>query len=101
MASIAGLLFRDRWRITITVAGLLGSFALFQFTELDLWVQDHFYDFQTRAWLVDKKAGFPRMVFYTGPKVVIIRWGGDSHAGLPAESAAARVPRPERSFVVR
>jgi len=53
-------------------AALLGFFLLFEFTPLDLWVQDFFYDFSARVWLVDAKAPLPRLLFYTGPKVLII-----------------------------
>lgn len=54
------------------LAGLAGCFLLFEFTSLDLWVQDAFYDFSARAWRVDDQAPVPRLLFYTGPKVLII-----------------------------
>ena len=50
---------------------LLALFGVFETTGLDLWVQDQFYDFSTRAWMVDQNAPMPRMWFYTGPRTLI------------------------------
>ena len=61
--------------ILVTILLLAGEFALFQFTELDLRLQDHLFDFTKGQWLVDKRAELPRLLFYTGPKVVIIVLG--------------------------
>lgn len=46
-------------------------FLLFEFTGMDLWVQDHLYNFQAKSWLVDEHAPVPRLLFYSGPKVLI------------------------------
>ena len=55
------------------VALLFCVFGLFEITNIDLWTQDHFYNFATKSWLVDAKAPLPRLLFYTGPKTLI--WG--------------------------
>lgn len=55
---------------------LAGAFALFEFTDLDIQVQDHCYDFQNHRWLVEKQDTLPRILFYTGPKVVMAVTGG-------------------------
>lgn len=64
------------WRIDRTlgpaIALLLLLFLAFEYTGIDLWVQDHFYNFTTRAWIVDGNAPGPRLCFYDGPKVAII-----------------------------
>ena len=57
------------------VAALLVLFTLFEVTDLDLWVQDHFFDFATGQWWVDAKAPVPRAFFYDGPKYLIILLG--------------------------
>ena len=65
-------------------------FFLFEFTGIDLWVQDHFYHFQKRTWFVDADASIPRhtsLLFYTGPKILI--W----IIGLTAIAAAIFYPR--------
>lgn len=54
-----------------TTALLLAVFAVFEITGIDLWLQDHFYNFTTHAWLVDADAPLPRLLFYTGPKALI------------------------------
>jgi len=64
------------WRIDSTfwpTVGLLALlFVLFEFTGVDLWVQDHFYQSDTPQWLVDGNAAGPRLWFYDGPKILII-----------------------------
>lgn len=59
---------RSLW---ITLALLAGVLVLFEFTELDLALQDHFYNFETRRWVVDEKAPLGRLVFYNGPKALV------------------------------
>lgn len=51
---------------------LAAALALFELTGLDLWVQDRFYDPATGRWLVDATEPLGRMVFYNGPKALII-----------------------------
>jgi membrane-associated PAP2 superfamily phosphatase len=62
--------------LAVTLALLAGTMALFEFTTLDLWVQDHFFDFAQHRWWVDKQARLPKLLFYTGPKVVLGVAGG-------------------------
>lgn len=62
--------------LTITLILLAGAFALFEFTDLDIQVQDHCYDFAKHRWLVEKQDTLPRILFYTGPKVVMAIAGG-------------------------
>lgn len=59
-----------------SLALLFACFGLFEITGIDLWVQDHFYNFGTDAWLVNAKAPLPRLLFYTGPKALIWALGG-------------------------
>jgi membrane-associated PAP2 superfamily phosphatase len=58
---------------TLWVAFLcLGAvFTLFEFTDLDLKLQDHFYHFDTRRWIVDEKEPVGRLIFYNGPKALV------------------------------
>ncbi len=60
---------RSLWPAVIALAGVI---LLFELTNLDLWVQDHFFDFVSGQWWVDRKAPGPRVWFYNGPKYVII-----------------------------
>jgi len=55
---------------------LLGAVcAVFAGTDLDLAVQDRFYDFATARWLMDGHDPVGRLWFYQGPKVVIAAIG--------------------------
>ena len=52
---------------------LLGAvLAVFEFTNLDLWLQDHFYDAGAGRWWVDGADPAGRLFFYNGPKGLII-----------------------------
>ena len=46
-------------------------FLVCEATGIDLWVQDHFYNFATRSWLVDAASPIPRLIFYTGSKACV------------------------------
>jgi membrane-associated PAP2 superfamily phosphatase len=62
--------------LAVTLLLLAGTFALFEFTDLDLRLQDHCYDFGKHRWRVEKQDTGPRLLFYTGPKVVLAVTGG-------------------------
>lgn len=55
----------------VTLGLLAGVLALFEFTDLDLALQDNFFDFESRRWLVDAKDPSGRLVFYNGPKALV------------------------------
>jgi membrane-associated PAP2 superfamily phosphatase len=57
------------WPAVLALAGVL---ALFEFTELDLHLQDRFYDGGARRWVVDAENPLGRLLFYNGPKALII-----------------------------
>lgn len=46
-------------------------FGVCEATGIDLWLQDHFYNFATHRWLVDSEAPLPRMLFYLGAKRLV------------------------------
>lgn len=66
---------RKRW-VLIQLIVLAGVLALFHIVDIDLWVQDHLYSFETHSWLVDRRAPTPRMLFYTGPKYALGAFAG-------------------------
>jgi len=57
------------WFGAAVLAGFLG---LLEATSLDLWVQDHFYDFARGRWMVDAADPLGRLLFYDGPKILIM-----------------------------
>lgn len=54
---------------------LTGALALFEFTNVDLALQDHFYDFAQQRWIVDGNEPVGRAVFYNIPKLGVIVTG--------------------------
>jgi membrane-associated PAP2 superfamily phosphatase len=59
-------------QILITALLLIAVIALFQFTQLDIIVQNYFYNFQTKSWLIDKSEPILRFFFYDGIKTLLI-----------------------------
>lgn len=57
------------------LALLAASLALFELTNLDLALQDRFFDFATGTWLVDARDRLGKLFFYNGPKRLIIALG--------------------------
>ena len=60
---------RTLWPAVLVLAGGL---VLFEFTGLDLAVQDRLFDSEARRWAVDATNPAGRAIFYTGPKALII-----------------------------
>lgn len=56
-------------------ASLVAALALFEFTPLDLVVQDWCYDFAAGRWVVDGNEPVGRFWFYNGPKFGVILTG--------------------------
>ena len=54
---------------------LLGAICAFEFSPLDFWLQDHFYDPLAGHWWVDKNEPLSRALFYSFPKAAIIAVG--------------------------
>lgn len=69
MKGRAAGLDRTLWPALFALAAVLAGF---EFTDLDLAVQDRFFDFETRRWAVDAQDPLGRALFYTGPKVALI-----------------------------
>ncbi len=58
--------------IFITSVVLLLSITLFEYSDLDLWLQNFFYNFETGQWLLDRDEAITKFLFYDGIKKVII-----------------------------
>ncbi|BCS94428.1 hypothetical protein DSLASN_00600 [Desulfoluna limicola] len=61
--------------IALWGALLVGVVALFEWTNLDLQVQDRLFNFEANGWMVDREAPLPRLLFYTGMKGGLIAFG--------------------------
>lgn len=55
-------------QVVLTVAGILMVLALFEFSDIDMWIQSRLYQFDSGQWLVDKHNQTLRYVFYDAPK---------------------------------
>lgn len=60
---------RTLWPAILLLGVVIG---LFELTNLDVALQDRFYDFAAQRWLVDAREPVGRAIFYNGPKVLII-----------------------------
>ena len=61
--------------IFFTTILLVATVVLFQFTDLDIEVENFFYNFQTHKWLVDENNKLLDLIFYSGIKKVLVAFG--------------------------
>jgi membrane-associated PAP2 superfamily phosphatase len=54
---------------------LTGIIILFEMTDIDLAVQDHFYNWDLHRWMVDRNEPILHFIFYISPKVILIMLG--------------------------
>ena len=59
-------------QIIITAILLISVIAIFQFTDLDIFIQSFFYNFDTKNWLIDKDEPILKFFFYDGIKNLLI-----------------------------
>lgn len=78
--------------IGLFLAMLAGIIVLFRGTSLDFVVQDPLYDFTGHAWLMDRNAPVPRLLFYDLPKVLLV---------LLSVALLARVLQPGANALLR
>jgi membrane-associated PAP2 superfamily phosphatase len=63
-------------QILITTICLVVVIALFQFTELDIYIQSFFYDFDAKSWLINKNEPILKFFLYDGLKNLLLIIGG-------------------------
>jgi membrane-associated PAP2 superfamily phosphatase len=68
-------------QIVLHIIVLLGIVWLFEGTNLDLLLQDHFYFWDCHKWMIDKRDPVLRLFFYTGVKILIIIFGATCFFG--------------------
>lgn len=59
-------------QILITAFLLIAVICLFEFTDLDIFIQSFFYDFNTKTWLIDKNEPIMKFFLYDGFKKLFI-----------------------------
>ncbi len=57
--------------IFIDIALILLTLALFNYTNIDVAIQNHFFDFETKTWLFDCAEPIKRFFFYNLPKFLL------------------------------
>jgi membrane-associated PAP2 superfamily phosphatase len=57
--------------LAVGILGILVTLSIEVFTDADIAIQDHLYNFQTGEWLVNPRARVPRFIFYTLPKLIL------------------------------
>ena len=68
-------MLKNNKQIVITAFLLIAVITLFEFTELDIFVQNFFYNFETKSWIIDKNEPILKFFFYDGFKLLIIIFG--------------------------
>ena len=69
------MLKNNNKQIVITAFLLIAVIALFQFSNLDIFVQSFFYDFDKKSWLIDKNEPILKFFFYDGIKNLLLLFG--------------------------
>lgn len=59
-------------QLALTALTLIMTVLLFNALDIDLWVQDHFYNAELQQWILDKDQKIARLIFYDGIKRVYI-----------------------------
>jgi membrane-associated PAP2 superfamily phosphatase len=77
-------------QIGACLLALAAMLAIFESTNLDLDVQDRFFDFPNNRWVVDKDESVAKLLFYTGPKTLLVIVAVACAAGY---GLSFRVPR--------
>lgn len=77
-------------QLILHVLLLGGIVAFFEATDLDLTVQDRFYQ-GNRRWLIDDHAKVPRLLLYTGPKALLIVLGAGCFVAFVASYKVHRL----------
>lgn len=58
--------------LILPITFLIATIALFESTNLDIWLQDYFYNFNTKQWIVNRDNFWPNLIFYDVAKSLII-----------------------------
>ena len=59
-------------QIVFTVIALVITVVLFEFSSIDIWVQDQFYNAELQQWLWDKDEPIAKLILYDGIKRLFI-----------------------------
>jgi membrane-associated PAP2 superfamily phosphatase len=57
--------------IIIDLALIAAALCLINFTDLDVKIQNYFFNFETKSWLIDKDEPIKKFIFYKFPKILL------------------------------
>ncbi len=57
--------------IIIDLALIAAALCLINFTDLDVKIQNYFFNFETKTWLIDKDEPIKKFIFYKFPKILL------------------------------
>lgn len=59
-------------QISVAASVLLLSIIFFEYSGVDLWLQDYLYNFESARWILDRDEAISKFLFYDGIKKAII-----------------------------
>ena len=59
-------------QLIVTIVLLVVTILFFQFSNVDVWVENLFYNSATHTWLIDRDNKILKVIFYTGIKKLLI-----------------------------
>jgi|FLOH01.1.fsa_nt_gi membrane-associated PAP2 superfamily phosphatase len=59
-------------QLLITCAALLTSILFFEFTDMDIFLQDYLYNFESGKWIIDSKEPISKFLLYDGIRVLYV-----------------------------
>ncbi len=66
------ILLNFKKQLIITIILLVVTILFFQFSNVDVWVENLFYNSTTHTWLIDRDNKILKVIFYTGIKKLLI-----------------------------
>jgi membrane-associated PAP2 superfamily phosphatase len=93
-------LLNSRLQLVITLLLMLLSLAFFQLSTVDLSIQHWLYQDGNHAWLWDKHEQVARLVFYDGPKLLLILFAVSLLSGIVASGRFPVLRRHRRDMIL-
>lgn len=62
---------REDFYLLLAAALICAALAFLHFSEIDLKIQNHLFDFATKTWVVDKDEPVKKFIFYKFPKILL------------------------------
>jgi len=90
--------YRKQISVYLVLLGIV--IFIFEFTNIDIFVQDYFYLKEAHRWVIDRHEPIMRFLFYTGSKVVIIIIGVSCFVGWFLSYRNEKLKKLRRNFIL-